>query len=243
MLPPMMSAPEPRAPRTRMTVGGKLSFRRRVQRLEVDPGSLPLRDGGDDPPALDDLVPAAFTKVEVEVGPGKGAFLAAAAQARPDTFFLGIEAAISYAQLAAAALAEQGTTKNALLLVDNAVLWLKDRCPEGRLDRLHVYFPDPWPKRRHRGRRFFTDATPALVHRVLRRDGHLLVATDEPAYAGQIVRVLGASPLLRRDEALEQALADAPGHGFSPTDFERKYLREGRPIRRYAFARVEPDHR
>lgn len=220
-----------------MSVGGKLSFRKRVPPVEVR-GKLPIVVGGDDPPRLVDLVPAGFDRVEIEVGSGKGAYLVAATEVRPDTFFIGIEAAGSYATFAADRLVEAGRT-NAVLLVDNARLYLEDRVPERSIDRLHVYFPDPWPKRRHRGRRFFTEDAPRLAHRVLRPGGHLLVATDNPSYAGQIARVLGASPLLVRDESEERALIEAgPGHAFSPTNFERKYIAEGRIIRRFAFRTV-----
>jgi tRNA (guanine-N7-)-methyltransferase len=110
---------------------------------------------------------------------------------------------------------------------------------EAMVDRLHVYFPDPWPKRRHRKRRFFTEEMPAAIHRVLKPSGLLLVCTDNAACAGEISRVLGASPLLVRDQEEERRLLAAePGHGFSPTNFERKYLAEGRIIRRYAFRRA-----
>ena len=205
----------------RMSVGGRLAFRRRVQPIE-DGGPLPMVDGGDDPPPLRELVPARFRRVEIEVGSGKGAFLCAAAGTSRTTFFLGIEAAQSYASYAAARLRDGGHD-NALLLVDNASLFLRDRVVPGSVDRLHVYFPDPWPKRRHRGRRFFTEQCPVVVHRALRLGGLLCVATDNPCYAGQIARVLGAFPGLRRDEDAERELsALGPGHAFSPTNFERK---------------------
>ena len=162
----------------------------------------------------------------------------AATATRPDTFLLGIEAAPAYARYAAERLKKQGQ-KNGYLLVDNAKLFLEDRVGAVEVDRLHVYFPDPWPKRRHRKRRFFTDEVPAVIQRVLKPGGWLLVCTDNAACAGEIARVLGASPLGVRDPEEEERLLRAePGHGFSPTNFERKYQAEGRIIRRYAFRRV-----
>jgi len=215
---------------------GKLSFRRRVPHV-VDK-DLPLTIGGESPPALGELVPAGFDKVEIEVGTGKGTFLLAATAARPDTFLLGVEAAPAYARYAAERLKKQERS-NGYLLVDNAKLFLEDRVGAAEVDRLHVYFPDPWPKRRHRKRRFFTDEIPEVIHRVLKPDGWLLVCTDNAACAGEISRVLGASPFVVRDLAEEQRLLLAePGHGFSPTNFERKYQAEGRIIRRYAFRRA-----
>ncbi len=221
-----------------MTVGGKLSFRGRPKSDRPDHELSHLVLGGDNPPRLEELVDPGFARVEIEIGPGKGGYIKAQTAARPDTFLLGIEAAASYAELAATKLAEAGQ-ENGKLLVDNGKLFLEDRVAEASLDRLHVYFPDPWPKRRHRGRRFFTEDTPELVSRVLKPDGYLLVATDNARYAGQIGRILGGSRLLERDPEEEAHLiAEGPGHGFSPTDFERKYIAAGRIIRRWAFRNV-----
>jgi tRNA (guanine-N7-)-methyltransferase len=220
-----------------MHQGGKLSFRGRIQEGADDPGDR-LVLGGDDPPPLGDLVPAGHPQVEIEIGPGKGAFVLAATEARPEAFVLGIEAAAGYASMAATKLAQTGRT-NGRFLVDNGKLFLKDRVGAGALAAVHVYFPDPWPKRRHAGRRFFTDDVPPVLARALRDDGHCYVATDNAAYAGQVARVMGAAVQFERDE-LEEARVRAagPGHAFSPTNFERKYIEEGRVIRRYAFRRL-----
>jgi tRNA (guanine-N7-)-methyltransferase len=221
----------------RMHQGGKLSFRSRVQDGDDDPGEF-LVLGGKNPPPLDELVPAGCVHVEIEIGPGKGAFVLAATAAKPDTFVLGIEAAPGYASLAATKLRQSGRT-NGRFLVDNGKLYLADRVDDQALDAVHVYFPDPWPKRRHKGRRFFTDDVPAVLARVLRPGGFAYAATDNAAYAGQIARVLGSSRAFARDESEEarvQALGE--GHAFSPTNFERKYQQEGRVIRRYAFRRL-----
>ncbi|MGE3173591.1 MAG: tRNA (guanosine(46)-N(7))-methyltransferase TrmB [Planctomycetota bacterium] len=236
-----MSAQEASEPfNARMHEGGKLSFRARLPEGEVDTGDR-LVHGGKDPPPLEDLVPAAFLRAgaaEVEIGPGKGAFVLASTQARPDTFVLGIEAAPGYAAHAAARLAAAGAT-NGLLLIDNGKLYLQDRVPTASLAAVHVYFPDPWPKRRHAGRRFFTDDVPAVLARVLQDGGHLFVATDNPAYAGQVARVMGSAADFCCDEA-ERArrLELGAGHAFSPTNFERKYIEQGRAIRRWAFRRL-----
>lgn len=233
-----MSAPDGTpAFNPRMHQGGKLSFRGRMQDGADDPGEF-LVFGGKNPPPLDELVPAGFADVEIEIGPGKGAFVLAATAVKPDTFVLGIEAAPGYASLAATKLRQSGRN-NGRFLVDNGKLYLDDRVDDGALAAVHVYYPDPWPKRRHKGRRFFTDDVPAVLARVLRPGGYCYVATDNAAYAGQIARVLGRSPLFLRDEAEERRmLALGPGHAFSPTNFERKYQEQGRVLRRYAFRNV-----
>lgn len=241
MLRPPMTAPSEPAPKPRhnprMSLGGKLSFRSRVQDLEDEPGDR-LVIGGDDPPPLDQLVPDGYTDVEIEIGPGKGAYLIAATEAKPDTFLLGIEAAMGYASLAATKLKDTGR-ENGVFLVDNGKLFLEDRVPAGALAAVHVYFPDPWPKRRHRGRRFFTEDVPATLARAIREDGYCLIATDNAGYAGQVARVMGNTNLFERDEAEEERRIElGPGHAFTPTNFERKYIEQGRVIRRYAFRRL-----
>ena len=231
-----MASSEPDS-QPRMHRGGKLSFRSRVQDKDDDPGDR-LVFGGENPPPLGELVPRGYDEVEIEIGPGKGAFVLAATEAKPGTFLLGIEAAPGYASLAATRLHHSGRT-NGLFLVDNGKLFLQDRVPERALAAVHVYFPDPWPKRRHKGRRFFTDDVPAVLARALRDDGFVYVATDNAAYAGQIVRVLGSAVQFERDPDQERrVLALGEGHAFTPTNFERKYIEEGRVIRRYAFRRV-----
>lgn len=235
-LPSSHQEPAKRPHNPRMSQGGKLAFRGRVQDQADDPGDR-LIVGGDNPPTLSELVPEGFADVEIEIGPGKGAFVVAATEAKPETFLLGIEAAAGYASLAATRLHESGR-KNGLFLIDNGKLFLEDRVAAQALAAVHVYFPDPWPKRRHRGRRFFTEDVRAVLARVLRDDGYCLVATDNAAYAGQIARVMGNASLFERDEYEEQRLVDlGPGHAFSPTNFERKYIEQGRVIRRYAFRR------
>ncbi|MBK8100326.1 MAG: hypothetical protein IPK26_24760 [Planctomycetes bacterium] len=221
----------------RMHQGGKLSFRARTDKSDEDPGDR-LVFGGQDPAPLEELVPASFRDIEIEIGPGKGGFLLAATERQPAVFFLGIEAAPGYASLAASKL-HSLRRQNGLLLIDNGKLYLEDRVPAASLRAVHVYYPDPWPKRRHAGRRFFTPEVPAMLARVLRDDGYLYVATDNAAYAGQIARVLGTAPELVRDRAEEERLlADGQGVAFSPTNFERKYQEEGRILRRYAFAKA-----
>lgn len=105
---------------------------------------------------------------------------------------------------------------------------------------MHIYYPDPWPKWRHRKRRIFSDELPPLLHHVLESGGELLVATDNLRYFGEILEVLGETELLERAFDLEAKYgAEDPGLAFGPTNFSRKYKIEGRTLRTCAWRRCE----
>ena len=90
--------------------------------------------------------------LEVEIGSGKGLFLRTAAAARPEVDFLGVEIARRYAEFTAAALAKQNLP-NAVVVYGDALRLFRELLPEASLAAVHVYFPDPWWKKRHKKRR------------------------------------------------------------------------------------------
>src|SRR5205807_2126768 len=105
------------------------------------------------------------------------------------------------------------------------------------LRALHVYFPDPWWKKRHHKRRLFSDAFVAECPRVLGDGGRLHIATDVADYAALMGEMLAGQPLLRPLPPPEPA---APGHDLDYlTHFERKFRKEGRPIHRLLYERTE----
>lgn len=225
----MMNAARPR----RIHRSGRLAFRSQVRPAKS--GALPLLEAGEHAFAWDELVDPGWTNVEMEIGCGKGSFLVAAATSRPDTWFLGVEAGAAYASYCADRLQRQGLT-NARMVQDDARLLLADSVPRGSLARLHVYYPDPWPKRRHRKRRLIDPEWPWLASHALRLGGELLLATDDTRYFGEMLAVLGPSPLLVRDEGLEREYGDeVAGLAFGPTNFARKYVEQGRPRHRAVF--------
>ncbi|MFQ5504741.1 MAG: nitrite reductase small subunit NirD [Planctomycetota bacterium] len=216
-----------------MHPSGRLVSRHKLRPSRSE--DLPLFTAGAAPLCWSELVPEGDRDVEIEIGSGKGTFLVGAASSRPETFFVGIEASPAYASYAADRLARRGL-ENAVLVSDDARLFLADTAPESRVAKLHVYYPDPWPKRRHRKRRFFAPELPVLVHRCLRPGGELLIATDNSRYFGEILAVLGASPLLARSDALEERYGEeSPGLAFGPTNFSIKYAAEGRPRHRAVY--------
>ena len=115
--------------------------------------------------------------VEIEVGTGKGLFLLHAAAARPGSNFLGIEVVRKYQLYAATRYAIRNLPNVKTACADAAVV-LRDCVVPGSVAAVHVYFPDPWWKKRHRKRRVFTPAFAADAARALAPGGRLLVASD-----------------------------------------------------------------
>ena len=167
--------------------------------------------------------------VELEVGSGKGLFLANAARANPGRNFLGVEISRKYARIAAERLAKQGIA-NARVWAGDARDVLARRVPDRSLRAVHVYFPDPWWKKRHKKRRVFTETLLAEIERALQPAGELHVASDVDEYFGLIRELIAASPRFQPRPVPD---AKDPEHDLDYlTNFERKYRLEGRPIYR-----------
>lgn len=198
----------------------------------IEPPPRPGRAGDETPPPIDWA--ALFGDdhpVEFEVGSGKGLFLANAARANPDRNFLGVEISRKYARLAAERLARQG--------IANAKVWAADvravlrRVPDRSLRAVHVYFPDPWWKKRHKKRRVFNEGLVAEVERTLQPGGALHVASDVEEYFLLIRELIAASPRFLERPAPEPGTPEDELDYL--TNFERKYRLEGRPIYRAAY--------
>lgn len=186
--------------------------------------------------------------VELEVGVGKGRFLLLAATARPEVDFIGLDYARRYLQRAIDRIGKRGLT-NVRLAHAEALSFLTDRLKDRCLSAVHVYFPDPWPKKRHHKRRFFRQQVLDQLARVMRDEAELHAVTDHADYAEVIDEVVKAHPLF---ESLQPSVARELPHETSAwqlsgmdeytqvgvTNFEIKYRREGRPIHRFAWRRV-----
>jgi len=162
--------------------------------------------------------------VELEIGSGRGRFLTDAAAARPGTSFLGAEIEHEYARIAQARAEKMGLGNVRFARLDGKEFVLR-RLPASSLAALHVFFPDPWPKKRHAKRRLFSPDFVRAAADALVPGGVLRVATDNLPYFEAIREVLDAEP----------ALETVPGSGFAwsaGTDYERKYEKEGRPVAR-----------
>src|SRR5207244_2113668 len=119
--------------------------------------------------------------LEVEVGSGKGLFLARTSADHPDRNFLGIEIARKYARYAGARLARQQST-NAVIICGDALALFQRWFADASLGAVHVYFPDPWWKKRHKKRRVMNEQFLRDVERTLATGGWLHFWTDVEEY-------------------------------------------------------------
>lgn len=119
--------------------------------------------------------------LQIEVGSGKGLFLRTAGRAEPEKNFLGIEIAQKYARYAAAKAAAAGCD-NVVVVAGDAQRVFAERLAAGIAEAVHVYFPDPWWKKRHHKRRIMNPNFLSVAHRVLHAGGRLVFWTDVEAY-------------------------------------------------------------
>ena len=172
----------------------------------------------------------------LEIGFGNGAALAAMAENRPDCDFIGIEVHRPGVGRLLLEL-ENHKLENVRIFREDAIQVLKECIPDNSLDRLLLFFPDPWHKKRHHKRRIVQPAFLELVARKLVPNGILHMATDWENYAEHMLAVAGASTAFR----------NCAGSGcFSPrpdyrpvTRFEQRGQRLGHSVWDLLFERME----
>lgn len=211
----------------RITVGQQRAWDRHWQRLGRDVPALP-------PGPLD--LTGWFGRAAptmLEIGSGMGETTAALAAAEPHLNYLAIEVyepGLAQLLLRAEAL---GLT-NLRLLRGDAVTALADHVEPGSLAGVRIFFPDPWPKKKHHKRRLVQPGFVALVASRLAVGARLHLATDWASYADQMLAVCSAEPLLRN-----QFTDWAPRPDWRPvTKFETRARAEGRVSRDLMFVRV-----
>lgn len=175
--------------------------------------------------------------VELEIGCGKGGFILERAQRLAERRFLGIEWASKYYRFAADRMARWGMT-NVRIMRTDARNFVEHHLPADSLAALHVYHPDPWPKKRHHKRRLFQPSLVAAAVRALQPGARLAVQTDHAVYFDWIQeRLVSRVDLVQVD--FEHPDFTPPGQ-TPQTNFEVKYVRQGRTIYRIAYVKLQP---
>ena len=166
--------------------------------------------------------------VELEIGSGKGTFLVEQAKSFPETNFLGIEWANKFYKYAVDRI-ERWALYNVRVLRTDAAVFIKEHVGDASIKMFHLYFPDPWPKKRHHKRRFFCDENIAQIHRILETDGIINIATDHENYFKQMTEAAGKAIQAGLFEEMGFIRpAGAADSELVGTNYERKYIKEGR---------------
>jgi tRNA (guanine-N7-)-methyltransferase len=175
--------------------------------------------------------------VELEIGCGRGLFLANEGKARPSVNLVGLEVAKKIAQLAAFRCLSAGAT-NVRVLVLDARKFLQ-LIPDRSLAAVHIYFPDPWWKRRHRKRRIVAPDVLSELQRVLRRNGRVHLATDVEEYFHAMQQTFAGFPAFARGPEPSESAGE---HQLDYlTHFERKFRAAGKWIGRLCYKLTGPN--
>jgi tRNA (guanine-N7-)-methyltransferase len=228
----MSDAPHPRAIRSFVTRGGRITLAQERALDELWPKyGLELTGGALE---LDEVFGRRAARV-LEIGFGNGENLVSLASGRPEADFLGIEVHRPGVGRLLLAL-EERKLANVRVICHDAVEVLERHLAPGSVGEILILFPDPWPKKRHHKRRLVQGPFLALLAGRLEPGGVLRLATDWEPYAREMLATLAAEPRLRNL---------APGGGFAPrpgerpvTRFERRGERLGHRVWELAFSRA-----
>lgn len=166
--------------------------------------------------------------VVLEIGSGKGRFLISTAIERPDANLVGIEKSLHYHRVIRDRVLKRGL-RNVRLINYDAFLVLQKMIPDASLAEIHIYFPDPWPRKREQKRRIIRAEVLEEMRRVLVEGGSGIYVTDHREYFE------AAAPLIEQYFRAERRI---PGPEDVPrTNYEAKYRAEGRPIHEVRFWR------
>ena len=174
----------------------------------------------------EDIFPNALRPLEIDLGCGDGSFLVAMARQHPERDFLGVERLAGRVAQVAKQIAAAGLVNARVLRLESAytVGWL---LPASGVSRLHLLCPDPWPKKKHHGRRLM--ALPEFqqgLARILEPHGEFLFKTDDAEYFEVGTAEIDPLPAFERLDWPEDAFF------YAQTDFERIWLRQGKTLQR-----------
>lgn len=165
--------------------------------------------------------------VELEIGCGKGKFLVARSIENPNTNFLGIDRVSKFMNIGKTR-AQKRTLPNIRFLRAEARAFLTEAIAAESVSIFHVYFPDPWPKRRHRVRRVFTPEFLTLLHGRLVPGGLVEVATDDQDYFDAMKKTVAVTGALW--ENVRESVNERILGGMNKTNYELKWAAEGRSL-------------
>lgn len=181
---------------------------------------------------LSDHLPAQTpSRFEVEIGCGKGEFIARRAAAYPDTFFVGIDRREDRFDLTQRKLNRQATEANWVVIREDARTFLEEPLPP--IDVLHVYHPDPWPKTRHHKHRFFRSPDARAWAEAVKSGGELRLSTDHRDYFEEILDIVRSWKLFD----WQFSVAKTHHMGEPVTHFEGIFLKKGEPAYKAYFRR------
>lgn len=164
--------------------------------------------------------------LEFEIGSGKGKFLVSRAEESPEINFIGIDRAGKWMKI--------GDRRGAYRKLEH-IAFIKTEALEFMelleplcVDVFHMYFPDPWPKRRHRGRRLFTTEFVKILYSKLKPSGLIELATDDADYYEQMKKSVDQAeiPWEDRKETVNQRIR----HPHLKTNYEMKFEAAGRNL-------------
>jgi tRNA (guanine-N7-)-methyltransferase len=181
------------------------------------------------------LFPHPVSEVRLEIGFGGGEHLLKRARENPEIGFIGCEPFVNGMVKMLAVIEAEGIAN--IRLFDDDAMRLLAALPDASIAMAYILYPDPWPKRRQRKRRFVSAESLAALARVVRHGGMLQFATDIDDYAGWTLARVLASPEWRWDAA---AAGDwlTPYDGWVRTRYEAKAVREGRATSYLTFRRA-----
>jgi tRNA (guanine-N7-)-methyltransferase len=157
--------------------------------------------------------------LEVELGSGDGTFLVDLAKSRPDHNFIGIERLLGRIRKMERKARRAELTNLRGIRIESSY-FLEYLLPPHSLEALHIYFPDPWPKRKHRRHRLINERFPLLAHTALLSGGTVYLRTDDRDYFDQMNSVFAISPLFQHGETPAELTA-------LRTDFEKDFQARG----------------
>ena len=173
---------------------------------------------------------AAEQPLEVELGSGDGSFLANYAKLHPERNFLGIERLLGRLRKLDRKGLRAALANLRVLRIESAYL-VEYLLPPQSVAAMHIYFPDPWPKRKHRKNRLINARFTEIAHQALAPDGLIYLRTDDEDYFTQMVTVFAGNPGFRLIETPPELSAVV-------TDFEKGFQARGVNTLRAAYSKV-----